>query len=447
MEKEARLNDSGTLQESAYSYEATSGTGPSDTTYSDTSSIPESGKSRIVIVGTAHVSEKSVEEVRDVIRREKPDIVAVELCRPRFEALQDKGASSRNTELPIREMLSGGKFYYLLVQILLSYIQKKIGKEMGVDPGSEMIAAIDAARAEGYEIALVDRDIQVTMQRFWKSMGFFEKLRMMRDLLAAALGIGGGQEIDMDTITSQDSISLLTEELRNTSPNAGKVLIDERDAYIAGSLLKLVSGGGKTIVAVVGAGHKEGIQRYLSNPSTIPPLASLVQIPRSRVSIAKIIGFAIVAIALLVFALLIFSGTPLELLLLAVGWWFIINGVLSAAGAILARGHPYSVITAFGLAWLTSLNPMIGAGWFAGIMEAKQRKPTTDDLKTIVEVETFGEMRDNKFFKVMLVAALANIGSAIGTILGLYIVLTTTGLDPRVIIENGFNNLMMSLGL
>lgn len=449
MEKEVQLSDSSS-QNIDYSYDDVSSSETQSSSYNDSAAKNtqniEPRKSRIVIVGTAHVSEKSVEEVKETIQREKPDIVAVELCRGRYEALQNQDQSS-STELPIREMLTGGKFYFLLVQVLLSYVQKKIGSEMGVDPGSEMIAAIDAAKAEGYEIALVDRDIQITMQRFWGSMGFFEKVRMMWDLISAALGIGGGQEIDMDNITSQDSISMLTEELRDTAPNAGKTLIDERDAYIAGSLINLVSEGGKNVVAVVGAGHKPGIQRYLSNPSTIPPLSSLVEIPKSRFNLVKIVGFAIVALALLTFILLIFSGTPVELLLLAFAWWFIINGVLSAAGAALAKGHPYSILTAFGVAWLTSLNPMMAAGWFAGIMEAKQRHPTADDLKEITELETFSEMQNNNFFRVIMVAALANLGSVIGTILGVYVMVTVTGLDPRDIIEAGFNNLMIRFGL
>ncbi|MBP2029914.1 pheromone shutdown-related protein TraB [Methanohalophilus levihalophilus] len=449
MEREAQLSGSSS-HDMDYSYDNVSSSGDHPSAYSDSAAeVPEGAeprKSRIVIVGTAHVSEKSVQEVRETIQREKPDIVAVELCRARYEALQNPNQSS-STELPIKEMLTGGKFYFLLIQVLLSYVQKKIGSEMGVDPGSEMIAAIDAAKAEGHEIALVDRDIQVTMQRFWSSMGFFEKARMMWELISAALGIGGGQEVDMDNITSSDAISVLTEELRDTAPNASKTLIDERDAYIAGNLVNLVSGGGKTVVAVVGAGHKPGIQKYLTNPSTIPPMQSLVEIPKPRFNIVKMVGFALVALALLTFILLIFSGTPVELLLLAFAWWFIINGVLSAAGAALAKGHPYSVLTAFGVAWLTSLNPMMAAGWFAGLMEAKQRHPTGADLKEITELETFGEMQNNNFFRVIMVAALANIGSVIGTILGVYVMVTVTGLDPRDIIEAGFNNLMIRLGL
>jgi pheromone shutdown-related protein TraB len=449
MEKEIQFNNS-RIQDVDYSYDS-SHSGGNLSAYSDSAEkVMEENqpyKSRIIIVGTAHVSEKSVEEVKETIRREKPDIVAVELCRGRYESLQNK-AQPASSELPIRQMLTGGKFSFVLVQVLLSYVQKKIGNEMGVDPGSEMIAAIEAAKTEGYEIALIDRDIQITMQRFWGSMGFFEKMRMMWDLVCASIGIGGGgQSIDIDSITSQDSVSMLTEELRNTAPNMSKTLIDERDAYLAGSLLNLISHRRKTIVAVVGAGHKPGIQRYLSHPATIPPLSSLTEVPKSRFSVVKLIGFAMVGLVLLTFAMLIFSGTSFELLLMAFGWWFIINGVLSAAGVVLAKGHPYSILTAFGIAWLTSLNPMIAAGWFAGLVEAKQRHPTTDDLKEITELETFSEMRNNNFFRVIMVTALANLGSVIGTFLGIYVMLAITGLDPRDIIQAGFNNLMIRLGL
>ena len=399
--------------------------------------LPDS-PSQIIIVGTAHVSEKSVRQVVETIEREQPDIVAVELCRGRYDALKGKAQVS---QIPIKELLSEGKVYFFLVHWLLAYIQKKIGDEMGVQPGAEMINAIDAAEASGAKVALIDRDIQVTLQRFWSKMGFFEKIRMVGALIGAALGFGNGKDIDIDNITDQDMVTMLIEELRGIAPTAAIVLIDERDAYIAGNLVRAASGGGKKIVAVVGAGHRSGIENYLKHPETIPPLGTLMDVPKKRFSMMKLIGIGIVGIAIATFALLILSGTPLKLLLLAFGWWFIINGTLSAAGAIIARGHPYSVITAFMVAWLTSLNPMMAAGWFAGLVEAKQRNPTTDDFKKLIEVETTGNMLENKLFRVILVAALANIGSMIGTFLGVYVMMQVAGIDPRDVISAGFHTI------
>lgn len=395
--------------------------------------------SKVVLIGTAHVSEKSVAEVRDTIRKLKPDIVAIELCRARYNSL--KGNIQETNQLPIKEILTEGKMYYYLVNWLLAYVQKKVGEDMGVKPGSEMISAIEEAEALGARVALIDRDIQVTLQRFWGRMKFLEKIKMLGSLIGGLIGIGRGVEIDIDQITQQDVVTALVSELREFAPTAAETLIDERDAYLAGSILKVAAGGNKTIVVVIGAGHKPGVSNYLKNPKSIPPLSTLMEIPKKRIGFGKIVGFGIVGLALLVFLLLLASGTPFKLLLIAFGWWFLINGVLSAAGALLAGGHPYSALTAFSVAWLTSLNPMMAAGWFAGLVEAKQRNPTTDDIKALAGIETFKEMFKNRFMRVLLVASFANIGSMIGTFLGAYVMIQVTGLDPREILLSGFSAL------
>ncbi len=405
---------------------------------------PENTPSQIIIVGTAHVSEKSVREVISTIEREKPDIVAVELCKARYDSLK---GNVENTDIPVKDLLREGKVYFYIVHMLLAHVQKKFADEMGIQPGAEMISAMDAAEENGARILLIDRNVQVTLQRFWSKMGFVEKLKMLGGLIAAVLGIGGTKDIDMDTITNQDIVSMLVEEFRETSPNAVKVLIDERDAYMARNLLRAASGGGKKIVAVVGAGHRAGIQKYIENPDTLPKTEYATEAPKKRFSIMKVFGFVIVGIALATFALLILSGVPLETMLLAFAWWFVINGVLSAAGAILARGHPYSVITAFSVAWLTSLNPMMAAGWFAGLTEAKYRNPTTDDFKGMVDIESTEDMMKNNLFRVIMVAALANLGSMIGTFLGVYVMLEVTGINPQEIIQSGINAGLTAIGM
>ncbi len=395
--------------------------------------------SKVVLIGTAHVSEKSVEEVRNAIRSLKPDIVGVELCRARYDSL--KGNIPETNQVPIKEILTEGKVYYYLVHWLLAYVQKKIGEDMGVKPGSEMISAIEEAEASGAKVALIDRDIQVTLQRFWGRMKFTEKVKMLGSLIGGLIGIGKGAEIDIDQITQQDVVTALVSELRDFAPTAAETLIDERDAYLAGSILRTAAGGNKTIVAVIGAGHKPGVINYLKNPKSIPPLSSLMEIPKKRFGIGKIIGFAFVALIVGFFLLLLLSGVPLNTLLMAFGWWFIITGTLSAVGTILAGGHPYSVLTAFSVAWLTTLHPLIAAGWFAGLVEARQRNPTAADIKALAGIETFREMFKNKFMRVLLVASFANIGSMAGTFLGAYVMMHVTGIDPRDILLSGFNAL------
>ncbi len=382
----------------------------------------------VVIIGTAHVSEKSVEEVTTAIEDLKPDIVAVELCESRYRALTGQEETG---EIQIKELLSGNKLYLILVQLFLAYIQKKIGAEMGVKPGSDMVAAIDAAHKTGARVALVDREIGVTIQRFWSSMRFREKVKLIASLIPAAFG-RGGEEIDMDEITQDDVVAQVIEEFRKISPHAAQVLIDERDAYIARNLIRL-SGSGK-VVAVVGAGHREGISRYLANPETVPELDEMVKLPDKRFSLPKLVGVAMMLLVVITLVAVLLSGFSTQNIFAALKIWFLVNGILSALGVVLARGHPLSALTAFSVAWITSLNPLIAAGWFAGLVEAWKRKPTMGDMKSMGEAETFGELMKVPLFRVILVAALANIGSVAGTVLGSYLILRMVELSPKELI-------------
>jgi pheromone shutdown-related protein TraB len=385
---------------------------------------PEGERGEIVIVGTAHVSEKSVQEVRRAIEELRPDVVAVELCQGRYRALTGQEDTG---ELEIKEILKVGKLYLLLVQWFLAYVQKKIGSDLGVKPGSEMIAAIEAAEAAGARVALVDRDIAVTIQRFWSSMSFLEKAKLVLSMIPAAFG--KGEEIDIDKVTEEDVVSAIIDEFREVSPRAAQVLIDERDAYIARNLLRLGRTG--RVLAVVGAGHREGIKRYLDHPEKIPPMEEMARPARKRVSAPKLFGGLLMLLVLVTIAAVLIAGIDSYKIVSALKIWFLVNGALSAAGVVLARGHPLSALTAFLIAWLTSLNPLMAAGWFAGIVEAWKRKPTMADTKKLAEAETFKELMAIPLFRVILVAALANVGSMAGTILGAYLILRMSGVSPE----------------
>ena len=388
-------------------------------------SAPGGEKGEIMIVGTAHVSEKSVQEVRQAIEDLRPDVVAVELCRGRYRALRGEEETG---EIQIKEILSGGKLYLLLVQWFLAYVQKKIGSDLGVKPGSEMIAAIEAAEAAGARVALVDRDIAVTIQRFWTSMSFLEKAKLVFSMIPAAFG--KGEDIDIDKVTEEDVVSAIIEEFREVSPRAAEVLIDERDAYIARNLIRLARTG--RVLAVVGAGHREGIARYLDHPERIPPMEEMASpARRRRISAPKVFGALLMLLVLVTIGAVLIAGIDSARILAALKIWFLVNGALSALGVILARGHPLSALTAFMIAWLTSLNPLMAAGWFAGIVEAWKRKPTMADMKKLAEAETFKEMMAIPLFRVILVAALANLGSVAGTVLGAYLILRMAGVSPE----------------
>ena len=390
----------------------------------------------IKIVGTAHVSQKSVEEVEAAIEEFKPEVVAIELDQSRFSALKKLARDPT-----VNDVLEVKNFNSLLVQWLLAYLQRKIGVDVGVEPGAEMKAAIAGAESRGIAIALVDRDIRLTLLRFWKSLGFVEKLKMFYALIVSIAEIDNGQEIDIESLKQQDVIDAVMEEFRKFSPNGARALIDERDAYIAHQLilLKAQRPDGK-ILAVVGAGHMQGVKNYLESPVTLPAFDSLTREPKSF-PWAKLFGFAVTALFIFLLAAIAFSGVGWNVLLYAFLFWVIIHGVLAAIFTLLAGGHPYSALTCFCVAWMTSLNPLLHAGWIAAYVEAKVRKPPVSDFRKIYEAESITEMVKIPLFKVVLVAALANLGSLLGTILYFIFIFPVLGIDPGVVISTGLHNM------
>lgn len=390
----------------------------------------------IRVVGTAHVSQQSVDEVRAAIGDFLPDVVAIELDPSRFQALKKQAADPT-----IKDVLEVKNFNTLLVQWLLAYLQRKIGFDVGVEPGAEMKAAIEEAEKRGIAIALVDRDIRLTLLRFWNSLGVLEKIRMMWALVVSIAEVDNGEQIDIESLKDQNVIDVVMEEFRKFSPNGARALIDERDAFIAHQLvlLKTQRPEGK-ILAVVGAGHRMGIAGYLDNPATLPSFDTLVGEPRS-LPWAKIFGFMVTGLFAFLLAAIWFSGVGLSVLFGAFLFWVIIHGALSALFVLLAGGHPYSAITCFCVAWMTSLNPMLHAGWIGAYVEARVRKPPITDFRKIYETESIMEMAKIPLFKVVLVAALGNLGSLLGTILYFFFVFPVLGIDPVQVISLGIHNM------
>ncbi len=391
---------------------------------------PGAESHEIVIVGTAHVSEKSVQEVVGKIEHMHPDIVAVELCLARYRAITGQ---EEEREIKISELLSGGKLYLLLVQWFLAYIQRKMGEEMGVKPGSEMLAAIEAAKKAGARVALVDRDISITIQRFWSAMSLLDKARLVWSLLPAAFGRGGDEEIDIDSITQDDIVSQMISEFRKISPGAANVLVDERDAFLARNLYLLSKQG--RVLAVVGAGHREGITRHLEHPEKIPAMERLNEKPGRKITLVKVLGVVFSLLILATVALVLITAQSSESMMEALLIWFVFTGGLSALGVLLARGHPLSALTALMVAWMTTLNPFVAAGWFAGMVEAWKIKPTVTDLKSLASADSFSQMLENRLFKVIWVAALSNLGAMAGTFAGIYLIWKTMGLDIEALLQ------------
>src|SRR5659263_128381 len=386
----------------------------------------------IIVVGTAHISEESIAEVRRTIDAERPDVVAVELDPGRYQALTNPEQQSAS----IKDILSSGKLYQFLVHWLLAYVQNKLGSEVGVKPGSEMLSAIDAAKSVGASIAFVDRDINVTIARFWAKMRLVEKLRMLIALLGLTTS---DEEIDIKEITNDDTISQLVTELRQFSPNAAQVLVDERDAYLAGNLLKL---HGK-IVAVVGAGHKEGIKHYLEHPKLVPSLEELNTVPKKRFNFTKIVGIAFLAIIIGLFALIVLSGAPLAVVLLAFGYWFALHAVFAAGFATASRSHPLAIAASAGYAGFSPFIPIpfLKVGVIAGLIEAAKRPPSTEDFSGIATVASVREILSNKLFRILLVAVAVNVGSSLATFISLLVIFPMTGINPYDILLTAFSRI------
>ena len=381
----------------------------------------------IKIVGTAHVSPKSIEEVVKTIEEVKPEAVAVELDYKRLKSLQGDVQ-----EIPIVDVIKRGEAHLLLFQIVLSYFQRKIGEEYGVRPGDEMLAAIEKAREIGADVLLIDRDVTITFKRFWSNLSLKEKLKIAYSLIK---GLFESEDVDVEKMLEEDILESLVKEFRDIAPSAAKILIDERDAYMAHNLIDASKKYSK-IVAVVGAGHKKGVEYYLKNPEKLPPINSLVEVKSGR-NYGKIVGYIVFFLILAMFVSALITLNT-KIVLKAFFYWFVINGVLSALGAAIAGGSIPSILTAFFIAWLTSINPTVAAGWFSGLVEVWVRKPTTKDLEELVRVKSLRELARNKIFKVLMVTALTNIGSSLGTIIGIWYVYKITGIRIVEVLKKAF---------
>lgn len=393
----------------------------------------EASEGSITIVGTAHISHHSVQEVRETIAESDPDIVAVELDEGRYK--QIKGETP--DDLDPKDLLQGGTVAQLLTYWLLSYIQTRLGDRFDITPGADMQAAIEEAEDRDLPIALIDRDIQLTIQRFWARLSVIEKLKFVWGLAIGMAGIGTSGGVDIEAIeddaelTDIDLVTALLEEFRRFSPGGAQALIDERDAYMAHHLLALQRED-LDVVAVIGKGHEAGIRRHLESPEELPKMASLMEETSRRFSLLKA-GAYLVSIAVIgFFFLLLMAGVEDIFLLKLFVAWFLFNGAFAFTMAKLAGAKWTSAGVGGGVAWLTSINPLLAPGWFAGYVELRSRPVNIGDIKRLNELmadqtksfrQLLGEMLEVPLFRLIAVVAMTNVGSMIATFTFPFIVL------------------------
>lgn len=364
---------------------------------------------RLRVLGTAHVSTASVEAVKAQIELFKPDIVAVELCDSRYTALT---SNRRLDKEGLLKVVKEGKAPLVMLQSLLAAEQRKMGLDEGQQPGAELLAAVEAAKEAELEVALIDRDIQTTLRRAWKKMKFFEKGKILWSLLGDEEDEGTPEVAQL--LEDQDLLTSLMEELRTFSPGAGSVLIDERDAYLAGKIAALEAKGDQRILAVVGAGHLRGIEAHLqaTTQPTSSQLSALETLP-TRTRFSRSLPWLIPLFMMGLVAYFISQGDAVDLVELFTVWTAA-NAVFAALGCLLARGHPLAVLTAACASPITSLNPTLAAGWFAGYVQLKLREPTAEDLQSFLKLDDLGMFWSNRAGRVLMVTALSNLGSMAG---------------------------------
>ena len=366
--------------------------------------LEEEGR-KIYLVGTAHVSKQSLEDVRKTIEAVKPDTVCLELDAERYKNLTDP---QRWKQTNIGKVIREGKASLLLSSLVMSSFQRRIGKKLGVTPGAEMAEGAKAGKENNAEIHLIDRDIQLTLKRTWRNLNLWNKLKMMFQLTASLFSVDEVDEKTIEELKEQEKLGDILQIFGEEFPQVKVPLIDERDQYMA---QKLREAPGKIIVAVVGAGHSPGISEEIKTDRSLDPLETLPPVS----SVGKAAKWVIPGLIFALFIWGFYRGGGDEALG-SVYIWFLVNGILAALGAALAFGHPVTIISAFLAAPLTSLNPMIAAGWVSGLVQAFVKKPTVSDLEDLPEaINSVKGFWLNPVSRILLVVVFSNLGSVLGT--------------------------------
>jgi pheromone shutdown-related protein TraB len=359
------------------------------------------------LVGTAHVSQRSVDLVREVIEREQPDAVCIELDPGRYEALSQE---KKFEEQDLRDVLRRKQLATLMLNLILASYQRRLGLQLGVAPGSELLEAAKVAEANGIAISLCDRDVRITLRRAWQSLSWLERFRLITELGASLFESPEVSEDELARIRDQDVVTEVMNELGRLMPDLKRVLIDERDAYLAHEILETP---GQKIVAVVGAGHIDGMKGRLEREERTD-LDAIREIPPTS-PWWKIVGWAIPLVIIGSIATIAFTqgaAAAGENALI----WFLANAIPSGLGALVALAHPLTVLAAAISAPFTSLSPLIGAGYVAAFTQLWALPPRVADFRTVGDdLAIPARWWQSRLMRIFLVFVLTTLGSLLGT--------------------------------
>jgi pheromone shutdown-related protein TraB len=373
-----------------------------------------SGK-KITLIGTAHISPDSVDEVRRAIETERPDRVCVEIDAGRFASMTQKKTWQ---SLDVIKVLKEGKGFLLLANLVLASFQRRLGANLATAPGDEMLVAINAAQEAGLPFSFIDREVQVTLRRAWSKSNLMNKAKLMAALVSSAFD---KEEVSKERIEELKNKSVLDDmmgELAAFLPTVKEVLIDERDRFLAS---RISEAEGANIVAVVGAGHMPGIETWLGRidrHEVSPDVSDIDKVPpKSRLS--SLVGFAIPAILVALIAIgFLKSGATMGFGLFAK--WILIHGIAAAVGSLFALGHPLTILASFLCSPVVVLKPFVSIGFIAAYVEALVHKPQVADFQGLnSDVMTIRGFYKNKITRVLLVFFFASIGGAIGNVISI----------------------------
>jgi len=382
---------------------------------SDTVKVLELAGRRIVLVGTAHVSMESVNEVAAVIASESPAAVCVELDEGRWRAMNSPDAWEKTD---IVKVIKEGQAFLLLANLALSSFQRRMGADSGVKPGAEMVAAIHAAEAAGIPYSFCDRDVKTTLRRAWGKSNFWNKSKLVAQLIAAAFSNEKPDTAEIERLKVRSELDEMMGELAAYLPSVKEVLIDERDRYLAS---KIWATPGDRLVAVIGAGHGSGVENWLGRlaaDSATTDVSDIDKVPPPGL-LARSAGWLVPALIVGFIAVGFFtSGAEASLQMLL--RWVALNGTLAAVGSLLCLAHPLTILVSFAAAPIATLNPLVAVGFFSGIVEAWLRKPRVSDFQTLsTDVSTVRGFYTNKVTHILLVFFLSSFGGALGNFIAL----------------------------
>jgi pheromone shutdown-related protein TraB len=371
------------------------------------------GSADLTLLGTAHVSRASAQKVEELLREGGYDTVAIELCESRHQAITDPDSLAR---MDLFKVIRERKVPMVTASLALGAFQQRLAEQFDMEPGAEMRAAIRVAEQAGIRVLLIDREIGVTLRRVYRNVPWWRRMYIVSGLLTSMFSREEFSEEDIERLKTRDILEATFAEFEDTAGDLFEPLIAERDLYMA---LKLQNGiretGASKVLAVVGAGHLKGITARLGETPSDPDamIDTLNHVPPPS-RWPRRFAWAVVALVILGFTIG-FSRSP-ELGWQLVADWVLINGGLSALGALIAGGHVLTVLTAFCAAPLTSLNPTIGAGMATAAVEIYIRKPTVGDFAALrSDTQSFAGWRANRVARTLLVFLLSTLGSAIGT--------------------------------